>query len=72
METKNPFLSKLNWIGACLMVIGLLSDPQITSLLGEFVNQAILAKITAAGGLLTIVVRTFFTYMGVSFDKRPS
>lgn len=56
--TLNPPLqSKLNYLGAVLVILGALSDPHVLAILpAEYAGS-----ITFFGGLLLMVLRTFFT-----------
>jgi hypothetical protein len=59
-ETCNinpPLKSKLNYLGAILILLGGLSDPHVLAVLpAEYAGS-----ITFFGGLLLMVLRTFFT-----------
>jgi len=61
METKAWYVSKLNWLGIGLALLGVFSDPEFIKLVGQLIPQEILSKIIAGSGALVIVLRTFFT-----------
>lgn len=69
METKSFATSKLNWLGIILVVAGVLSDPQYSSLVSGFVPVEYLPKVMSAAGLLVVVLRTFFTSTTVTVGK---
>lgn len=58
---KTVTSSKLNQLGAILMVLGLVTDPTFQGYLGELVPTAWLPRIIAAAGLTVMILRTFFT-----------
>lgn len=60
-QYKSPYSSKLNWAGAAMLAIGLFSDPTFKDYLGAIMPEEVLSKVMAGFGLLTIVLRTFFT-----------
>lgn len=66
MDGKGAIWSKINWIGACLAMLGLFSDPDFVKVAGELVPQEILSKAISGCGLALIVIRTFFTSANIS------
>lgn len=69
MENKAWYMSKMNYIGAFLVVLGLFSDPEFAKLVGQLIPAEYLSRITAATGVVVMIVRTFFTSMGVTLSK---
>ncbi len=57
---KPAYKSKLNWVGAVLVLGGLLSDPMIK----EFIPPEIASKVMWISGALVLILRTFFTTSG--------
>ena len=66
MDGKGAIWSKINWIGACLAMLGLFSDPAFVKAAGELIPQEILSKAISLAGLMLIVIRTFFTSANIS------
>jgi hypothetical protein len=49
--------SKINWISLVTVILGFLTDPQIT----DFVDPWWAAQMLKGAGLLTFIIRTWFT-----------
>lgn len=60
-EPKAVYASKINWIGLCLTLCGLLTDPEVVHLLGDLIPPTVLPRVMSIGGLITIVIRTLYT-----------
>lgn len=65
-KMKSPFASKLNWIGAAIAILGLMTDPTFQKYMADLIPQDIMSKIISLSGILVIVIRTFFTSQGMS------
>ncbi len=66
-DAKSPLKSKINWLGIILTLIGALQLVQEGPLLDTLIpDQDTRAKVSAVvlflGGILTVVLRSFFTY----------
>ncbi len=66
-DAKSPLKSKINWLGIVLTLIGALQLVQEGPLLDTLIpDQDARAKVSAGvlflGGILTVVLRSFFTY----------
>ncbi len=66
-DAKSPFKSKINWLGIILTLIGALQLLQEMKLIDTFipdpsVREQLTAIVLFAGGILTIILRTFYTY----------
>ena len=66
-DAKNPFKSKINWLGIILTLIGALQLLQEMKLIDTFipdpnVREQLTAIVLFAGGILTLILRTFFTF----------
>ena len=62
LELDKPvYKSKLNWLGAIMLLLGLLVDPTFQGYLYDFIPQNIMAKILSACGIMTMILRTFYT-----------
>lgn len=68
-QPKPVYASKINWIGACLTLCGLITDPEVVRMLGDLIPPTVLPRVLSIGGLLTIVLRTLFTSQPI-LDKR--
>lgn len=64
MKTKHFTLSKINWVGMISFIIGALGLLQTYELSAE--NMKIILTVT---GILTIVLRTFFTTSSISMGE---
>ncbi len=66
-DAKSPLKSKINWLGIVLTLIGVVQLVQEGPLLDTLIpDQDTRAKVSAGvlflGGILTVVLRSFFTY----------
>ncbi len=65
-DAKNPLKSKINWLGIILTLIGGLELAQQMGLIDTFfpdpnVREQVTAIVLFAGGILTVILRSFFT-----------
>lgn len=64
---KKSFLSsKLNWTGFIMAMVGLYSDPAFQQYLVDVIPPEILPRVLSIGGMVVLVLRTFFTSQGIS------
>lgn len=67
---KSPIKSKLNWVGAFLVAMGTVTDPEFRRLFGDLVPPDILNKIMFISGWLVLIFRTLGTSKPLSLDWR--
>jgi len=65
-DSKSAYRSKLNWIGAFMMVLGLYSDPVFKDYLGGVIPEAWLSRVMSGLGLAVMILRTFFTNLPIT------
>lgn len=66
MKTKHPVRSKLNWLGLSVVLVA--AAPELSAQVSQILPPYIALKICGGLGLLVILVRTYLTSAGVSFD----
>lgn len=66
---KPAILSKLNWLGLVMTLVGLWSDPIFQGYLADCIPPDILPRVLSGGGMLVMVLRTFFTSQGLTLGK---
>lgn len=64
---KSAFKSKLNWVGALILLTGLFMDPTFQGYCSDIVPAQYMSKIVSLSGIVVMVLRTFFTSEPVSF-----
>lgn len=69
---KPAILSKLNWLGLAMTMIGLWSDPIFQGYLADCIPPDILPRVLSIGGMVVMVIRTFFTSQGLTLGKGAS
>jgi len=66
MSKKSFLTSKLNWTGFIMAMIGLYSDPIFQQYLADAIPPDILSRVLSIGGMVVLMLRTFFTSQGIS------
>lgn len=67
---KHPVKSKLNILGAVIVILGLVMDPEFQAYLGEFLPPELMARIVSGSGILVMILRSFFTSEAVRIKGR--
>ena len=66
---KSAILSKLNWLGFAMTLMGLWADPIFQDYLKNCIPPDILPRVLSGGGMLVMILRTFFTSQGLTLGK---
>jgi hypothetical protein len=65
MDPKSPLASKLNWLGLLTLIVGLFPKVQ------DMIPDNLKPYAVAAVGIVTIILRTFFTSAPTTLTPPP-
>lgn len=69
---KPAYKSKLNLLGSIMLLLGLMLDPTFQGYMSDLVPPNIMAKILSICGIITMILRTFYTTQPIGIESKEN